>query len=151
MAHLSGFSFSSVRIFLGCTCLLGAAITPQIAAAQTTSVPIRHAENNSVRAVHFVAAQVSKDALVLVVFGDDTATKNLAMRAASAAIIAKYPLRGVILGPRRDDARSALEFYADAQLTATYINPAEKDIDAALRELKRGYAEIILPRRTAGK
>lgn len=130
--------------------LLSLAVAPVVQAQDRVHVPIRHAEQNSVRAVHFVAAQVSNDALLLVVYGSDDRAKQLAMRVASAAISADYPMRGVIFGPKRDDAPSVLEFYADAQLTATYFNPSESNIDAALSEVRRGYVEIVLPRRKTG-
>ena len=130
--------------------LLTLAVASAVHAQDRASVPISHAEDKSARTVHFVAAQVSNNALLLVVYGSDDRAKQLAMRVASAAISADYPMRGVIFGPKRDDAPSVLEFYADAQLTATYLNPSESNIDAALSEVRRGYVEIVLPRRKTG-
>ncbi|MDE8653841.1 hypothetical protein [Novosphingobium album (ex Liu et al. 2023)] len=128
-----------------------AAAAPVAIAQDRVSVPVSHAEQVSLRAVHFTAAQVSSDALVLVLYGADEGAKRLTMRVASAAISADYPMRGVIFGPKRNDAPSVLEFYADAQLIATYLNPSEKDLDAALAEVRRGYVDIVLPRQAGSR
>ncbi|MCP1469486.1 hypothetical protein J3E64_001161 [Sphingobium sp. OAS761] len=152
MAHLSGL-VSSARLVLGCTCLLGAAITPQVAGAQGTStgVPIKHAETNSIRAVQFFASQKSAQGLMLAVYGASENAKNAALGAASELRAAGYPLRGIIFGPARDDAPSVIEFYADAQLTATFLNPDQSDKAAIVTQLKRGYSEIVRPRLTGSQ
>lgn len=148
MAYLTGL-VSSARIVLCCTCLLTATLTPQAVAAQgSASVPIKHAESNSVEAIHFFAAQKSKDGLVLIFYGTDASARQAVLRAAGEALNAGYPLRGVVLGPVRDDAPNVLEFYADAQLTATFLNPDETDGNAIVAQLKRNYVEIVQPRRS---
>ena len=118
-------------------------------AQQPINVPIRHAETNSVTAVQFFGAQKSKDALVIVVYGGDSITINAATRAAGEALSAGYPLRGLVFGPRRDDARSVIEFYADSQLTATFLNADAGDKSRILAEITRGYRDIVRPRRVS--
>lgn len=121
---------------------------PGVAVAQSAAtVPIRRLQDNSIELVHFFAAQASKDALVLVLYGNDENLTQTGLRAAGQARAAGYPLRGVVLGPVRDDAPYVIEFYADAQLIATYLNPTVDDEAAILAQLRRGYVEIVLPRR----
>ncbi len=130
--------------------VLGSLAPPTTATAQTAqqsvSVPVRHAETNSVRAVQFFASQKSKDGLMLAVYGGDANLEQTAIRAASELRGAGYPLRGIIFGPRRDDAAMAVEFYVDAQLAATYLNPSTEDAAAIATEVRRTYREILQPR-----
>lgn len=129
---------------------MGVVSVPALAgASETISVPVMHAETNSVRAVHFVAAQRSAGAQVLVVYGNDAAAIRTVMQAAGEAIRAGYPVKGVIYGPSRDDAGFVLEFYADAQLTATFLNSGASDRAKILAEITRGYRDIVRPRQTA--
>jgi hypothetical protein len=133
------------RAVLAAICLLTS--LPQTTMAQNSvGVPTMHAEARGIDAVRFVAAQKAKDALVLVVYGRDPETQRTALQAAGEARAAGYPVRGVILGPVRGDARSAIEFYADSQLTATFLNARANDKSSAVAEIRRGY-QIIEARR----
>jgi hypothetical protein len=106
-----------------------------------------HAETNGLDAVQFVAAQRSGgQGQVLVVYGKDAAALHAIMQVAGEAITAGYPLKGVIFGPRRDDAPFVVEFYADAQLTATFLNAKAGDKATIQAEVVRGYRDIVMPR-----
>ncbi len=129
--------------------LLALAVAPVAHAQDRVSVPIKHAEDISVRAIHFAAAQQSKDALVLVIYGTNESMKKTALAAAAQTRAAGYPVRGVIIGPERDDARFVVEFYADAQLASTFLNPTPGDTDTISSEVKRTYEMIVRPRLTS--
>lgn len=125
------------------------ALAGSAAQAEPAKVPIKYAENVTVRAIHFVAAQQSKDALVLVIYGTNTGIRQTALRAAAQARAAGYPLRGVIIGPPRDDARFVVEFYGDAQLVSTFLNPAPGDTAKIINEVIQAYKTVVRPRLTA--
>ncbi|SFF97189.1 hypothetical protein SAMN05518801_104258 [Novosphingobium sp. CF614] len=113
-------------------------------------MPIRDERAISVEGTQLIAAMLSKDALVLVIYGDSNPSSS-AMTAAGESIAAGYPLRGVIYGPTRHDARVVVEFYADSQLTATLLNADAQDKASIRTEIARGYDEVVGPRRRAAQ
>jgi len=109
-------------------------------------VPVNDARDLQPDGVRFAAGQVSGGPyLVMVVYGDEQSGLDATLQTASEAITQGYPVRGVILGPADSlrGERNSVEFWADAQLTATVLNANPGGVPEMLEEIKRGYGILV--------
>jgi hypothetical protein len=103
-------------------------------------VPLSDARNVGSESVRFSAAQLTKTAPVVALFGATTPDWHKARAAIQQAIFEGCPVSGVIMGPT--DAPSSLEVYALGQLVSNPINlsqVSQSEITRLLRDVWHEY------------
>lgn len=127
--------------------VMGAPASQAASATQQATVPMRNVRGTSEAFLRLLAADVSKDTVVLIVYGNDRVLYDQAKKAAIDATSQGYTVKGILVA----DGEPALEIYADAQSVATMKNPTGVNTDsfvASIRsDIRHAYTEIILPRR----
>lgn len=91
------------------------------ASASEINIPLRDARNAGPNSVRFAAAQFTKDAPTILIFGVTKANWPKLRAAMQQAVFQGYPIEGVLIGP--DDAGPALEIYAKGVNVTRPINP----------------------------
>ena len=104
------------------------------------------------------AAIASKDAQVIVYFGNDYEAYKSILRAAQDILAEdEIPLRGIILADPLEpefvngyqiSTDQEIEFYANGHRTATILNPDADTKNDIKEQLERDYKRIIIPSRT---
>ncbi len=120
-------------------------------------VPLRDLRGAEADAVEAIASASSKDAQVIVFFGDNyDAYKSMVEALQEVITEGEIAFRGVILADPLEarivhgyqiSMEQEIAIYADAQLTSTIRNPNAEVGEAIKDQLQRDYERIILPRR----
>lgn len=112
----------------------------QAAAVADIRVPFRDARDVGPSSVRFSAAQLTRDAPTVVLFGATTPSWHKARAAIQQAIYEGHPVTGVFMGPTSEPP--ALEIYAHGQLVTRPIDLdkiQQWEITRLLRDVWREY------------
>lgn len=136
--------------FSQCTALVVAAVLaalPSTAPAQTRAasaadinVPLSDARKAGPNSVRFSAAQFTKTAPVIVIFGVTKANWPKLRAAIQQAVFEGYAVEGIFVGP--DDTVPALEIYAKGHHVTNPINPntiSGPELTRVIRDVVREY------------
>ncbi|KPM17707.1 hypothetical protein [Citromicrobium sp. WPS32] len=133
----------------------------QTVAADQVRLPMRDARGVQLRGVQMAAAMDSRDAQIVVFYGDSPAALEAAKQGAREAIAAGLPVRGMmvadplepqIVGGSQISGRNQIEFYANGTSTAIIdnVDRAPQRVAGMVRaELERGYNVVIRPQRAS--
>jgi len=103
-------------------------------------VPLRDARDAGAESVRFSAAQLTKTAPTVALFGATTPDWHKARAAIQQAIFEGVPVSGVLIGPTSEP--SSLEVYALGQLVSNPINlskVSQSEITRLLRDVWHEY------------
>ena len=133
-------------------------VQPAASVTQEIAVPIRDARGAQEDGIQMAAAIASKDAQVIVYFGNDYEAYKSIVRAAQDILAEdEIPLRGIILADPLEpefvngyqiSTDQEIEFYANGHRTATILNPDADTKNDIKEQLERDYKRIIIPSRT---
>lgn len=91
------------------------------ASASDVTIPLSDARNIGPNSVRFAAAQHTKDAPTIVIFGVSKANWPKLNAAMQQAVFDGYPIKAIFIGPQ--NAPPALEIYAKGVNVVRYIDP----------------------------
>ncbi len=143
MRHLHTIVCTGIALFLAPVSV--AAESSQSAAARPASVseisiPLSDARNIGANSVRFSAAQFTREAPTVVLFGADTESWHRIRSGLRQAVAEGYPVAGIFIGPI--DESPTMEVYAKGHHVTNPIDPrtiSEAEVTKLIRDVVMEY------------